>query len=116
MKRFFILLVIVLISTSFRPMADVNNVVDGQIITLDGTDQIIRFKVNNALKAVLRKFDYVPVFIYPLGAAGCKVGNEAITGSAGSIPQNVWATVAVIPGEVELHVQGTNTQQILVTY
>lgn len=116
MKRIFCVLLIMLVSTSFKPMANVTNVVDGAIITLDGTDQILTFKVTPTLKAILRKFDYVPVYVYPLGAAGCKIANEAIGVGHGTIPQNVWGPVSVIPGEQELHVQGTSTQQILVCY
>lgn len=96
-------------------MADLANVLNGEEITLDGTDQIILLKASDALKALAQKNAPANVKVTVHGAGGAQVGVEAIVAGHHLWPTNAVAEVS-LSGNQKLHIKGTNTQKATINY
>lgn len=86
---------------------------NGEEITLDGTDQLITLKASDELKARASRGLPTTVNVLVSGAGGAQVSNEAI--AAG---HKLWPTNAVVPITTwgTFHIKGTNTQKATISY
>lgn len=108
MKKFIsLVLVLVFVFVPHVKAANIDDVVSGQTLDLDGNSQRISFFKTAAFKKVMAEEGYIEVWVYVSGASGLRVSNIPINDSVHALfPQGVWTKATITADNPYIYIKG----------
>jgi hypothetical protein len=118
MKKFVLIILLVAVTVVCRA-TDITGVVCGQELTMDGTVQKITLTATPLTGMKLLKDGCITLYFYVDAAGGAKIGAATTTPTLSAtrlFVTDARVIVSIIPGQLDVYIQGTNGQKITVTF